>query len=112
MEENMIVLARFKDATEDDWFEVLLDDNQRMYKKETGEEITRTDLLFKGDDDEIIDMEKEWEEYRREKLRDRLHAQASYLAWQTRMNQEGTPPKVQFNLADFFRKKEDDVTNA
>jgi hypothetical protein len=53
-----------------------------MYEKATGKEITRTDLLFKADDDaeEIIDMDKEWEEYRLEKLRDDMHEQAYYLA--------------------------------
>ena len=42
-----------------------------MYDKETGKEITRTDLQFKADENapDIIDMEAEWDEYRREKLR-------------------------------------------
>lgn len=85
MKEDMLVKARFKDAPEDEWFEVLLTEDQRMYDKATGQEITRTDLQFKADDDaeEIIDMEKEWEEYRREKLREVLHWQARYLAKQT-----------------------------
>ena len=84
MKEDMLVLARYKDAPEDEWFEVLLTDDQRMYDKKTGQEITRTDLQFKADDDsEIIDMEEEWEEYRREKLREVLHQQARYLAKQT-----------------------------
>lgn len=82
----MLVLARYKDAPEDEWFEVLLTDDQRMYDKKTGKEITRTDLQFKADKDadEIIDMEEEWEEYRREKLREVLHQQALYLARQAR----------------------------
>ena len=79
----MLVKARYKDAPEDEWFEVLLTDDQRMYDKATGQEITRTDLQFKADDDsEIIDMEEEWEEYRMEKLREVLHDQARYLAKQ------------------------------
>lgn len=83
MKEDMLVKARFKDAPEDEWFEVLLTDDQRMYDKATGKEITRTDLQFKADDDsEIIDMEEEWEEYRMEKLREDLHRQARYLARQ------------------------------
>lgn len=83
MKEDMLVKARYKDAPEDEWFEVLLTDDQRMYDKATGQEITRTDLLFKADDNsEIIDMEEEWEEYRREKLREVLHKQARYLAKQ------------------------------
>lgn len=86
MKEDMLVLARYKDAPEDEWFEVLLTDDQRMYDKATGKEITRTDLQFKADKDadEIIDMEEEWEEYRREKLREDLHRQALYLARQAR----------------------------
>ena len=86
MKEDMLVLARYKDAPEDEWFEVLLTDDQRMYDKKTGKEITRTDLQFKADKDadEIIDMEEEWEEYRREKLRETLHKQALYLARQVR----------------------------
>ena len=83
MKEDMLVKARYKDAPEDEWFEVLLTDDQRMYDKATGKEITRTDLQFKADDDsEIIDMEGEWEEYRAEKLREILHEQARYLAKQ------------------------------
>ena len=86
MKEDMLVLARYKDAPEDEWFEVLLTDDQRMYDKKTGKEITRTDLQFKADKDadEIIDMEEEWEEYRTEKLREDLHQQALYLARQAR----------------------------
>ena len=77
----MLVKARYKDAPEDEWFEVLLTDDQRMYDKATGQEITRTDLQFKADDNsEIIDMETEWEEYRHEKIREALHEQARYLA--------------------------------
>lgn len=85
MKEDMLVKARFKDAPEDSWFEVLLTDDQRMIDKATGQEITRTDLLFKADDDtdEIIDMEAEWETYRLEKLRERLHDEALYLAFST-----------------------------
>lgn len=83
MKEDMLVKARYKDAPEDEWFDVLLTDDQRMYDKKTGQEITRTDLQFKADDDaEIIDMEEEWESYRREKLREVLHQQARYLAKQ------------------------------
>ena len=80
----MLVKARYKDGPEDSWFDVLLTDDQRMYDKATGQEITRTDLQFKADDDaeEIIDMEEEWEEYRTEKLRKDLHRQAVYLARQ------------------------------
>lgn len=75
MKEDMLVKARYKDAPEDEWFDVLLTDDQRMYDKKTGQEITRTDLQFKADDDsdEIIDMETEWEEYRSEKVRNILH---------------------------------------
>ncbi len=83
MKEDMLVKARYKDGPEDEWFEVLLTDGQRMYDKKTGQEITRTDLQFKADDDaEIIDMEEEWESYRRDKLREALHQQARYLAKQ------------------------------
>ena len=83
MKEDMLVKARYKDAPEDEWFEVLLTDDQKMFDKKTGKEITRTDLQFKADDNgEIIDMEEEWEKYRREKLRETLHDQARYLAKQ------------------------------
>lgn len=81
MKEDMLVKARYKDAPEDEWFDVLLTDDQRMYDKKTGQEITRTDLQFKADDDsdEIIDMETEWEEYRSEKVRNILHESARRL---------------------------------
>ena len=81
MKEDMLVKARYKDAPENEWFDVLLTDDQRMYDKKTGQEITRTDLQFKTNDDsdEIIDMETEWEEYRSEKVRDILHESARRL---------------------------------
>ena len=84
MKEDMLVKARFKDEPESEWFDVLLTDDHRMLRKDTMVEITRTDLLFKADDDsdEIIDMDKEWEEYRAEKVRDSLHDRALYLAKQ------------------------------
>lgn len=86
MKEDMLVKARYKDAPEDEWFEVLLTDDQRMYDKKTGQEITRTDLQFKADDDadEIIDMETEWEKYREDKVKDMLHECARYLVKQMR----------------------------
>ena len=86
MKEDMLVKGRYKDSPEDEWFDVLLTDDQRMYRKDTGEEIKRTDLQFKADDesDEIIDMEAEWEEYKKDKLREFLHDQALYLAKQAR----------------------------
>lgn len=82
----MLVKAQYKDAPGSEWFDVLLTDDQRMIDKATGKEITRTDLLFKADDgsDEIIDMDAEWEEYRRERVREILHEQATYLARQAR----------------------------
>lgn len=81
MKEDMLVKARYKDAPEDEWFEVLLTDDQRMYEKATGKEILRTDLQFKADDDseEIIDMEDEWEDYKRDKVQELLHQNARYL---------------------------------
>ena len=84
MKEDMLVKGRYKDSPENEWFDVLLTDDQRMYKKDTGEEIKRTDMIFKADDDsdELIDMEEEWENYRRDKLREALHVQARYLAKQ------------------------------
>lgn len=80
----MLVQARFKDAPEDEWFEVLLTEDHRMFRKDNRQEITRTDLQFRAneDDDEIIDMEDEWEKYRTEMLRKDLHRQATYLARQ------------------------------
>lgn len=85
MEKDLVVKARYKDAPEGEWFDVLLSDSKRMYDKKTGKEITRTDLQFKADDDaEIIDMEEEWDKYRLEKLRDALKDQASILAEQHR----------------------------
>ena len=84
MKEDMLVKARYKDAPEDEWFEVVLTDDQRMYEKATGKEITRTDLLFKAHDDadEIIDMDKEWEDYRRDKIQEIFHRNARFLARQ------------------------------
>ena len=83
MKKDMFVKARYKGAPENEWFDVLLTDDQKMYDKATGQEITRADLQFKADDNsEIIDMEEEWEGYRREKLREALHEQARYLAKQ------------------------------
>lgn len=86
----MLVKARFKDGPEDEWFDVLLTNDHRMFRKDNRQEITRTDLLFKADEDdeEVIDMEKEWEDYRTEKLRDWLHDQALYLAKQVRYYDE------------------------
>ena len=103
MKEDMLVKARYKDAPEDGWFEVLLTDDQRMYEKETGKEITRTDLLFKpiDDGDEIIDMEEEWEEYQKERLRDALHQDARYLAWQYGQYLEGKRPKIRGSIFNF-----------
>ncbi len=92
MKEDMLVKARYKDGTGNEWFKVLHTANQRMYDKATGQEITRTDLQFKADDDsEIIDMEEEWEEYRREKLREVLHKHARYLAKQVASYYEKDP---------------------
>ena len=92
MKEDMLVLARYKDAPEDSWFEVLLTDNQKVLEKVTRKEITRTDLLFKADKDseEVIDMEAEWEDYKLEKFRDLLHDQALYLAFTSRPDWEDT----------------------
>ena len=107
MKEDMLVKARYKDAPEDEWFDVILTDDQRMYEKATGKEILRTDLQFKADDksEDIIDMEKEWEEYRREKLRETLHRQASYLAWQCRQYEKGEAPKVHVDIRDIIYKQ-------
>ena len=104
MKEDMLVKARYKDAPENEWFEVVLTDDQRMYEKATGKEITRTDLLFKENDDseEVIDMDKEWEEYRREKLREVLHEQASYLAWQTPQYEKGEESKIHVDIRDIL----------
>ena len=89
MKEDMLVKARYKDAPENEWFDVLLTDDQRMYEKATGKEILRTDLQFKADDSaEIIDMEEEWEEYKREKLRETLHVMARRLAKQVERTRE------------------------
>jgi hypothetical protein len=102
MKEDMLVRARYKDAPENEWFDVLLTDDQRMYEKATGKEITRTDLLFKANDDadEIIDMDAEWEEYKHEKLLDTLHMQASYLARQALRYAKGEEPKVHVEIAE------------
>ena len=107
MKEDMLVKARYKDAPEDEWFEVLLTDDQRMYDKKTGKEITRTDLQFKADDnaEEIIDMEDEWEEYRREELRKFLHEQATYLAWQCRQYDKGEAPKVHVDVRNILYRQ-------
>ena len=78
----MLVKARYKDAPEDSWFDVELTDDQRMIDVKSKREITRTDLLFKGDGDEVIDMEKEWADYHREQMLDDFHDQARYLAKQ------------------------------
>ena len=92
----MVVKARFKDAPDDEWFDVLLTDDQRMINVATKQEITRTDLLFKSsDDDEIIDMEKEWDEYKHEKLKEALHKQARYLAKQAEAYDKGIWPTVE-----------------
>ena len=110
MKEDMLVKARYKNAPDDEWFDVLLTDDQRMYEKTTGKEITRTDLQFKAYDgsEDIIDMEDEWEKYRRERILDRLHEQASYLAWQWRRQEDGEPVRVHVNIMDFFRKREEE----
>lgn len=118
MKEDMLVKARYKDAPENEWFDVVLTDDQRMYEKVTGKEITRTDLLFKADDnaDEIIDMDKEWEEYRMEKLREVLHRQASYLAWRARQYEKGEAPKIRVDVREILYRqtvsKSNDPVNA
>lgn len=93
MEKDMLVKARYKDAPEDSWFDVLLTSDQRMFEKDTKKEITRTDLLFKADDDsdEIIDMDAEWADYRSERLREDLHDLALYLAKQARTYEKENP---------------------
>ena len=107
MKEDMLVKARYKDAPENEWFDVVLTDDQRMYEKTTGKEITRTDLLFKADDDaeEIIDMDKEWEEYRMDKLREALHQQASYLAWQVHQYEKGETPKIPVDVRNILYRQ-------
>ena len=107
MREDMLVRARYKDAPENEWFDVLLSDDQRMYEKATGKEITRTDLLFKANDDadEIIDMDAEWEEYKHEKLLDTLHMQASYLARQVLRYAKGEEPKVHVEIAEILYRQ-------
>ena len=104
MKEDMLVKARFKDAPESEWFDVLLTDDHRMLRKDTMAEITRTDLLFKADDDsdEIIDMDKEWEEYKREKVRDRLHDCGMYLAAQAKSYANGKKYECEHPLVPFF----------
>ena len=93
MKEDMLVKARYKDAPEDAWFDVLLTSDQRMFEKDTKKEITRTDLLFKADDDsdEIIDMDAEWADYRSERLREGLHDMTLYLAKQARTYEKENP---------------------
>lgn len=93
MEKDMLVKARYKDAPEDSWFDVLLTSDQRMFEKDTKKEITRTDLLFKADEDsdEIIDMDAEWADYRSERLREDLHDLALYLAKQVRTYEKENP---------------------
>lgn len=107
MKEDMLVKARYKDGPEDAWFDVILTDDQRMYDKASGQEITRTDLQFKADEDadEIIDMETEWEEYRRERLRETLHRQATYLAWQARQYDKGQAPKIRVDVRDILYRQ-------
>ena len=118
MKEDMLVKARYKDAPENEWFDVILTDDQRMYEKATGKEITRTDILFKEDDDsdEIIDMDKEWEEYRMEKLREVLHQQARYLAWRAGQYEKGEAPKIHVDVREILYRqmmnKSNDPVNA
>lgn len=118
MKEDMLVRGHYKDAPENEWFDVVLTDDQRMYEKATGKEITRTDLLFKADDnsDEIIDMDAEWEEYRREKLRETLHLVAYYMAEQSLRYADGEPPKVHVDVREIIyrqmlKKSVDPVNN-
>ena len=90
MEKDMIVQAHYKDAPENEWFDVLLTEDHRMYRKDTREEITRTDLQFRADEDDtdIIDMEEEWERLKMEDLRWDLHDNALFLAEQARKYRE------------------------
>ena len=72
---------------EDDWFSAKFTDDYRLYRTDTMEEITRTDLYLKTeDDDEVVDLEEELENYRRELLQERLHYLARYLAKQALAN--------------------------
>ena len=77
------IKVRFKTSGEDDWFDAKLTEDHRLYRTGSMEEIVRTDLYLKAlDDDEIVDLEEELENYRRELLQERLHIIARYLAKQ------------------------------
>ena len=81
------VQVRFKTSGEDDWFSAKFTDDNRLYRTDTLEEITRTDLYLKTeDDDEVVDLEEELENYRRELLQERLHYLARYLVKQALAN--------------------------
>ena len=77
-ETDVIVRVRFKDEPEDTWHEGAFSEDHMLYID--GHEVTRYDFLLEGPDGELIDMEEEYQNYRMEKLRERLHLQARYLA--------------------------------
>ena len=100
MKEDMIVKGRYKDSPENEWFDVLLTDDQRMYMKDTGEEIKRTDMVFKPIDDdsnEVIDMEEEWIKYKQKKLKNVLDSLRRYLIEQWKDYNQDIYPKFRFN---------------
>ena len=94
----MIVQARYKDVEPEFWFDVELTDDQRMIDVATGQEIKKTNLLFRADDEgSIIDMQQEWEDYKQEQVHKTLRMQARYLLEQLKDYDEGIYPKLRFN---------------
>lgn len=83
---DIAVKVRFKDEPEDTWHDGAFTQDHTLYVD--GHEVVRLDLYLKSPDGEIIDMEEEYENYRQEKLKERLHYAARFLAKQYFANQE------------------------
>ena len=85
---DIAVEVHFKDEPEGVWHEGAFTQDHLLYID--GHEVVRLDLLLRSPDGETIDMEEEYENYRQEQLKVRLHFLARYLAKQaSRYNKDG-----------------------
>ena len=95
----MLVKARYKDVVPEEWFDVELTDDQKMIDVATGTEIKRTDLLIKSNENEdVIDMEEEWENYRSDMIQEDMRLAGKYLLWQMQQYSKGEPAEIPLDL--------------
>ena len=95
----MLVKARYKDVVPEEWFDVELTDDQKMIDVATGTEIKRTDLLIKSNENEdVIDMEEEWENYRSDMIQEDMRLAGKYLLWQMQQYSKGESAEIPHDL--------------